>query len=138
MIRTFLLIIIIFLTLLSVVVLVSFDTATSLIPGWHTTIVDISWIFYMWIFITLALYYGIYKAKVRVDKTLVILHILLTAPLPFISIITTNLIINQSNIFMTTDLLKLRFLFTILFLTGQLLFIYQLINIYKKQKARLR
>jgi len=138
MIRIFLLILIIVLTLFSVVVAVSFDTATSAIPGWHTTVIDISWIFYMWIFIMLAFYYGIYKTKVRVNKTLVILHILLTVPLPVISILTTNLIINQSSIFVVTDLLRLRFLFIILFLIGQLLFIYQLINIYKKQKAQLR
>lgn len=135
MIRIFLLILIIFLALFSVVVAVSFDTATSVIPGWHTTVVDISWIFYVWILITLALYCCKYKTKVNSNKTLVILHILLTIPLPFISILTTNLTINQGNIFVITDLLKLRFPFTILFLIGQLLFIYQLMNIYRKQKA---
>ena len=134
--RIYLLILIVFLILFSALIAVNLDTAASVIPGWHTTIVDISWIFYTWIFITFAVYYGIYKAKVSFSKTLVLIHIILTTPLLIISLVSANLIINQSNISVLEVLVNLHFIFAFLFLIGQLLFICQLINIYIKLKAQ--
>jgi len=141
MIRIIIFILIGFLLLTFALMTVSYDTFTSILPGWHTTVRDttiVKLLFYAWIAFIAALYYTLYKRNISISKSLFTLFILCTLPILTIAITMSISQFNQNNIGQLISLTKYLSLSIPLYFIGQLLFLYQLIEIFKKQKAQLR
>lgn|GEM_PF-3517224 len=140
MIRTILFTTIGFLLLIFTFMAISYDTFTSIIPGWRTTIMDtkiILSLFYLWIAIILIIYYLLYRKKIKINSTLYFLHIALTLPIIIIAISLSCVQFDQDSIFKFSDVTRFLLLSIPLYLIGQVLFLYQLAKVYPKKKPNL-
>jgi hypothetical protein len=114
------------------------DYIYSIIPGWHTTInpLPVSFLFYIWIAFCVAIYFRIFKRKITLNKKFFILHILFTTPL-LISEVLLFIVQSDNDFVLIHSLMKFRVVSLLLYFIGQIPFLLQLINIYKKKKAQL-
>ncbi|PZR24277.1 MAG: hypothetical protein DI539_00975 [Flavobacterium psychrophilum] len=110
------------------------DYISSIIPGWNTTInpLPVSLLFYIWIAFCVVIYFRIFKRRITLNKKLFILHILFTSPL-LISEVLLFIVQSYNDFIVISSLMKFRFFSLLLYFIGQITFLLQLINIYKKK-----
>lgn len=119
--------------------IINYDTYTSVVPGWNTILTDtkiLNAAFYVWIVAVFCIYYQLFKKKIKLNKVLLVFYLLLTVPLLSIVILIDCIQFDQNSIFKFNIIIQLLVLSIPLYLIGQLLFLYQLIKIYRKQKSQ--
>ena len=107
----------------------SLDFATSVIPGWHTTIFPPYFlintiIFIVMLFVVMA-YWKISKRTKEVNWTNFFIHLVLTIPAIFYiakPYVIDNLLIQQSEILSSQTIVSLMIAPYVLFMVGQVLF----------------
>lgn len=129
-----------FLVITFALMAISYDTFMSIIPGWHTTLINTQFItlaFFAWIAVVVILYFILFNKKIKLNKTLLFLHLAFTIPLIIMSIVLKTIRFDQNTNYHFNDVMQFLLLSIPLYLIGQLLFIYQLVMAYKKQKSQL-
>ena len=128
-------------SLILLALLINYEYATSVIPGWHTTILPsqtvIQIVVGLWLFVLSVGYWMLKLRKININKKLFVAHLLLTLPLPALftvknGILDFSVVYEYIEIFNTLTHSNI-----VLFIAGQLLFIsYFIRSILLRKKVR--
>ena len=132
-----------FLILLLLTIPFSFDFATSVVPGWHTTIFPLYFIWGLSVLIVLLLltigYWLLSERTNKINWTLFIIHVALTIPtsiyLKFPSILLNVQLTDQNELIKLIEFrMKLIPVAWTLFIIGQILFLIYFVRTIKQNK----
>ena len=137
MVRGIILLLTVVLILVLFIQLFAFDFATSVIPGWHTTILapeQIMWLpLYFWGAFVISCYIITAKKNKPIPRYSTVVYLLLSLPYPVL-LLYLNFIGSQGYEFDLFIAPKLVIPALTLFLIAQLFFIYQLVKIFRKKQ----